>query len=193
VTPAKTSSGSPGGTKSRRLQWPFIGVVLVLIVLIILTPNLFSTGQAGLQTRAQLIVERAAPGDNTSYYVESIGTSTLYQSIDIGVALLPTWPYAGTVSQLRNWSWTNTSDSLVESAASAKNPVAVNVTVIYASSSGLRTEYVGIYGFDSNSTTLTLLAASLLAGETAPPTSTPFSDLPIFLTLAIGPAIGATS
>jgi hypothetical protein len=193
VTPAKTSKVGSERTRSRRLQWPFIGVVLVLIVLIILTPNLFTTGQAGLQTRAQLIVERAMPGGNTSYYVESIGTSTLYQSIAIGVAKLPSWPYTGTGSQVRNWTWTNSSNSLVLIATNAMNPAAVNVTVVYASSTGLRTEYVGVYGFDLNSTTRTLQAISLFPGETAPPASTSLSNLPIFLTLAIGPVKGATT
>jgi hypothetical protein len=194
VTPTKTSGASSDSSGSRRLRWPFIGIVLVLVVLIILTPNLFATGQAGLQTRAQLIVERPTPGGNTSYYVESIGTSTLYQSIAIGVAKLPSWPYIGTVTQLRNWTWTNGSDTLVWTATSSVNPVAVNVTVIYASSTGLRTEYVGVYGFDdTNSTTPTLLAIGLLSIETSPPSSTPLSELPMFLTLAIEPAKGATT
>jgi hypothetical protein len=193
VTPTKTSGASSDGTGSRRLRWPFIGVALVLVVLIILTPDLFATGQAGLQTRAQLIVERPTTGGDTGYYVESIGTSTLYQSIAIGIVRLPFWPYNGTSTELRNWSWTNASNVLVWIATNSTNPVAVNVTVVYASSAGLTTEYIGVYGFDLNSTTMTLQAISLLPGETVPAFSTPLSQLPIFLTLAIGPVKGATT
>jgi len=187
-----TSSPNAGGASSRQLQWPFIGVVVLLVVLIILTPNLFSSGGAGLQTRAQLIVERAAPDGNTTFYVESIGTSTLYQSITVGLAPLPTWPYTGTSSELRGWTWTNASEALVLIATSARNPVAINVTVKYANPSGVPTEYVGVYGFDLNETTLTLQSVNLLPGASAPPPSTPLADLPIFLLLAIQTASGPT-
>ncbi|MGA7861434.1 MAG: hypothetical protein WCB19_06215 [Thermoplasmata archaeon] len=187
-----TSSPNAGGASSRQLQWPFIGVVVLLVLLIILTPNLFSSGSAGLQTRAQLIVERAAPDGNTSFYVESIGTSTLYQSIAVGLAPLPGWPYTGTSSELRGWAWTNATETLALIATSATNPVALNVTVKYTNPSGVTTEYVGVYGFDLNETTLRLQSVNLLPGASAPPPSTPLADLPIFLLLAIQTASGPT-
>jgi hypothetical protein len=182
-----------GADNSRQLRWPFIGVAALLVILIILTPNLFSSGGAGLQTRAQLIVERAAPGGNTSFYVESIGTSTLYQSIAVGLAPLPTWPYKGVASNVGDWRWTNASESLVLVVNNATNPVAVNVTVKYTDSSGVSTEYVGVYGFYLNATTLTLQAVNLLPGAGSPPASTPLADLPIFLLLAIQTTSGPTS
>ncbi len=192
---------SPGGRSrntgphraSRTSQWPFIGIVVLLIALIILTPNLFSSGSAGLQTRAQLIVERASTSGNTSFYVESIGTSTLYQSIAVGFAPMPAWPYSGTGTGIENWTWTNETDTLALVATSAANPVAVDVAVIYAvPSSGVTTEYIGMYGFYLNATTLTLDAVNLLPGAAAPPASTPLADLPIFLTLAISTPTGPT-
>jgi hypothetical protein len=177
---------------SRQRQWPFIGIVVLLIALIILTPNLFSTGSAGLQTRAQLIVEKASPGVNTSFYVESIGTSTLYQSIAVGFASMPAWPFKGAAADLANWTWTNVTDSLALVTSSSLNPVAVNVTVTYQSSPGLLTEYVGVYAFYLNDTTQSLDAMSLLPGVASPPSTTPLTELPIFVTLAIetpsGPA-----
>jgi hypothetical protein len=183
-----SSGGAPPksrGASSRSLQWPFVGVVVLLLVLIILTPDLFSSDTSGLQTRAQLIVERVAQENNTSYYVESIGTSTVYASISVGLARLPSWPYTGTTSGLSNWTWTNGTETLVLVATNAMNPVAVNVTVKYLAASGLTTEYVGAYGFDINATTMTLLAVNLLPGGTAPAASTPLSELPIYLLLAI--------
>ncbi|MGC2290162.1 MAG: hypothetical protein WA688_09965 [Thermoplasmata archaeon] len=185
-------SPKAGAASTRQLRWPFVGVAVLLIVLIILTPNLFSTGAAGLETRAQLIVERAAAGGNTSFYVESIGTSTLYRSVAVGLAPLPSWPYNGIASDVHGWSWTNGTDTLVLVATNATNPVAVNVTVKYIDPSGVSTEYVGVYGFNLNDTTLALQAVNLLPGAAAPPGSTPLADLPIFLLLAIQTASGPT-
>ena len=186
------STPTPRSTSTRSIQWPFIGVVVLLVVLIILTPNLFSSSTSGLQTRAQLIVERPAHDNNTSFYVESIGTSTLYASITVGVAPLPSWPYLGSMSTLGNWTWTNATETLVLVAASATNPLAINVTVKYLASSGVSTEYVGAYGFDLNATTLTLDAVNLLPGGSAPSASTPLVDLPIFLLLAIKTPTGSS-
>jgi hypothetical protein len=193
VSPAGNSRPKAAGTTSRQLQWPFVGVVVLLILLIILTPDLFSSAASGLQTRAQLIVERVAPGGNTSFYVESIGTSTVYQAIDVALAPLPSWPYAGSGTGLRNWTWTNATNTLVLVATNAMNPVVVNVTVKYTGTSGVSTEYVGVYGFYLNATTLTLDAVNLLPGGTAPPASTPLADLPIYLTLSIRTTTGITS
>jgi hypothetical protein len=188
----RVSATPAGGDQARQLRWPFIGVAALLVVLIILTPNLFSSGSAGLQTRAQLIVERASPGGNTSFYVESIGTSTLYQSISVGLARLPSWPYDGVVTSVGDWKWTNGSETLVLVVNNNTNPVAVNVTVKYTATSGISTEYVGVYGFYLNRTTLTLQAMNLLPGASAPPSSTPLTDLPIYLLLAIQTAGGPT-
>jgi hypothetical protein len=192
VTPRGNSSPLGADKTSRYSQWPFVGIVVLLVALILLTPNLFSTGSAGLQTRAQLIVERASPDGNTSFYVQSIGTSTLYQSIKVGFASIPGWPYNGTEAQLSNWTWTNGTEVLTLAASSPLNPVAVNVTVLYIVSSSLTTEYVGVYAFYFNETTMNLDGMGLLSGIAAPPTTTPLTELPIFLTLAIetptGPA-----
>lgn len=168
-----------------QLQWPFIGVAVLLVIVILLTPNLISSGGGSLQTRAQLIVDRPSLAGNTSFYVESIGTSTRYQSISVGLAALPSWPYAGNISQVRAWNWTNATQALALIDENATNPVAVNVTVKYTDPSGRMTVYVGVYGFHLNATTLTLQAMNLLLGASAPPPSTPLTELPIYLLLAI--------
>lgn len=105
---------------------------------------------------------------------------------------MPSWPYLGSMSTLGNWTWTNATETLVLVAASATNPLAINVTVKYLASSGVSTEYVGAYGFDLNATTLTLDAVNLLPGGSAPSASTPLVDLPIFLLLAIKTPTGSS-
>jgi hypothetical protein len=189
------SGGAPagpagGGATIQQLQWPFVGVAALLVILILLTPNLFSSGGGSLQTRAELIVDRPSLGGNTSFYVESIGTATRYQSIAVGLAALPAWPYHGNISQMQTWNWTNATDALVLIDQNATNPVALNVTVKYTDSSGATTVYIGVYGFNLNATTLTLQAMNLLPGASAPPPSTPLADLPIFLLLAVQTATG---
>jgi len=174
-----------GGDASRQLQWPLIGIVVLLVVLILLTPNLFSTSAGGLQTRAQLVVDRAPTGDVTNFYVESIGTSVRYQSIAVGLVGLPSWPFTGAVSKLTAWNWTNGTETLVLVVSNTTNPLAVNVTVKYVDPSGFTAEYVGVYGFYLNAATRMLEAITLLPGASAPPTATPLTDLPIFLLLSI--------
>lgn len=187
-TPRPVSGGDDRG---RQLQWPFVGVVVLLIVLILLTPNLFSTSGGGLQTRAQLIVDRASGVPRTSFYVESIGTSTRYDWIAIGVAAVPTWPFRGPASMLGPWNWTNTSQTLVLVVSNSTNPIAVNVSVRYTSPSGYLTDYVGLYAFYLNATTQILGAVSLLSTATAPPAATPLVDLPIYLALPIQTTTGS--
>jgi hypothetical protein len=179
-----------GSTPARHYQWPFIGVVVLLVVLILMTPSLFSSGAGSLPTRAQLIVDRPDPGGNTSFYVDSIGTSTRYQVIAVGLARLPDWPFIGSASAVSRWNWTNSTQTLILMVSAATNPVAVNVSVKYTDPSGVSAKYIGVYGFDFNTTTLTLNAENLLPGGTAPPASTPMADLPIYLLLPIQTSSG---
>jgi hypothetical protein len=167
------------------LQWPLAGVAVLLVVLILVTPELFANTSGGLQTRAQLIVDRAPSANATSYYVESIGTATRYQSITIGLATLPSWPYLGTVANITRWSWTNGSNTLVVAVTNGSSPVAVNVTVMYTDPSGATTEYGGVYGFYLNATSQRLETLPLNPGTTVAPTSTPLGNLPIFLLLSV--------
>ncbi len=185
-------SSDRGGDSWRHLHWPFIGVAVLLVVLILLTPDLFLTSSGGLETRAQLIVDRASIAGNTRFYVESIGTSTRYASIAIGLAPLPSWPYYGTATGVHGWNWTNGTQTLVLIAQAPANPVAINVTVKYVDPSGGTTEYVGVYGFDLNVTSQVLGAVTLLPGTTAPPATTPLFNLPIFLLLAVQTPSGRT-
>lgn len=188
--------GLPGSSRTestvRELQWPLVGVAVLLVILILLTPNLFPAGGGSLQTRAELIVDRPAVTGNTSFYVESVGTSTRYQDVAVGLYALPMWPYTGNISRVRAWNWTNATETLVLVDQNATIPVAVNVTVKYTDPSGMTTVYVGRYGFDLNATTLTWNAVNLLPGASTPPAATPVADLPIFLLLAIETSTGPT-
>ncbi|MCI4352876.1 MAG: hypothetical protein L3K14_05745 [Thermoplasmata archaeon] len=179
------SEAGPGGRPSRQLQWPFVGVVVLLVVLILLTPNLLATSAGGLQTRAQLVVDRATAGGPTSFYVESIGTTTRYESIAIGLTSPPFWPYSGSIGSLTRWNWTNGTETLALIVRSATNPVVVNISVKYTDPSGFTADYIGLFGFYLNATTHDLETMDLLPGGAGPMTATPLPDLPIFLLLAL--------
>ncbi len=159
----------------------------LLILLIFLTPALLATGSsppAGSPlTAAELIVDRAANANNTTYYVTSLSTSARYQSVALGFEELSVWPFTGAVSSLRAWHWENATNVLVVSATNASNPVAVNVTVKYTDPSGASAMYTGIFAFFVNRTTAELDASSLLHGLSPPPAVTPLSRLPIYLLL----------
>lgn len=191
MTLSGITSSSAGGPSSRQLHWPFAGLVVLLVALILLTPNLFATSGGGLGARAQLIVDRAVGDAKTSFYVESIGSSTRYHSIDVGVTSLSAWPYRGALAGLDGWNWTNGTEMLALVATNASNPVAVNVTVTFSNPTGFNAEYVGVYAFYFNATTQSLEAVSLLPGASPPPTSTPVADLPIFLLLSVRTPTGS--
>jgi hypothetical protein len=176
-----------GGNGDRRpLHWPFLGIVVLLVILIFLTPNLLGAGKGpaagSLPTEARLIVDRPPVGNATILYVESIGTSTRYQAIDIGVIGGVPWPFPGTGANLTGWTWSNASQVLVAKASATASSIAVNVTVRYTDPANVTVFYVGLYIFHLNGTAQLFEAVGLLPGLT-PPATTPVRDLPIYLLL----------
>ncbi len=168
---------------ARLPQWPFVGVVALLVVLILLTPTLSSSSAGSLTTTPELVVDRA-PGSNDSvFYVTSLSVSTRYSTIAIGLLDGLPWPYHGTLTGLSGWNWTNATDVLVLSTSTTANPVAVNVSVKYVDPSGAVAVYAGAFAFYLNSTSTQFVTLTLLVGATGPTVLTPVADLPIYLTL----------
>ena len=129
---------------------PLAATATLLIVLILFTPVLVSTGQPapGIFTQAELIVDRISGNGTTHLYVHGLGTTSRYSEIWVGIASGFDWFGSGGVPWATlNWSaWTNESEVLSLSILTAENPVAVNVTAYYTSPGGTAW-YVGVLAF----------------------------------------------
>ena len=136
---------------SRYAPLPLVAVTVLLVILILITPVLISSGQPGpsLLTQAELVVDRL-PGNTTiHFYVHGLGATVRYSSIRIGLSSGAfNWtPSKPVVWRSIDWSiWENHSDVVSTSIESIENPIALNITAFYASSSG-NAWYGGIVAF----------------------------------------------
>lgn len=171
------------------IPWPFVGVTVLLVVFILVTPVLLSIGSApGITSEAELIVDRVAGEPNLHFYVRALGSTDRYAEIRLGLADDFGWDGSGGVpwSTLVWGAWTNESDVLELSLNSSANPVAVNVTALFVSSGG-NALYVGILAFfvsGSSTSGETLFAASQTSGV-AVPASTAVSNSTLPLTILL--------
>ena len=155
------------------IPWPFVGVTVLLVVFILVTPVLLSIGTApGITTEAELIVDRVTGEPTFHLYVRALGATDRYAMIRLGLAYDFSWDGIHGVpwSQLAFTAWTNESDALELDLETDYNPVAVNVSADYVSSGGSAL-YVGILAFfvaGSATSGETLFAASSTSGIAVP-------------------------
>ena len=179
---------------SEYAPWPFVGVAVLLVILILVTPILLSTSghpAPGVLTEAILVVDRVPGGNVTYFYVVAYGEAIRYAGIQIGVAVNFSWN-GGSV----NWSglrWSefhNASDTVTVSFNSSSDPVAVNVSASYVSSAG-NALYVGELAFyvGPASSGSDVYSVSATAGV-FPPAPTPVSNAtqPFYIILSTGKA-----
>lgn len=176
--------------------WPFAGVTVLLVVLILLTPVLISYGQPGpgVLTQAELIVDRVPGVGPTFFYVVGYDSTTRYAGIWVEVAENFSWDGSGSVNWTAlNWSerW-NVSDAVVVAFNSTSDPVALNVTAYYVSPNG-NAVYLGELAFfvgpGPGPMGTALYAASLTAGVYVPSvTPVDNNSLPLRVALALGPS-----
>ena len=194
-----TSPGPAGGPADdggrRRLHeyfpWPLVGVAVLLVILILVTPVLLSTGAppaAGtIFTQARLLVDRV-PGENvTTLYVEAEEPTVRYASVVITWADGFNWTGSGAPgwATLR-WSVVlNQSQVLAVVLPVTSNPVAINVTALY-NANGVA-YYVGVFAFYVTNATAatpdTVFAVTTTSGVTVP-ASIPVATLPVIVPLA---------
>ena len=166
----------------RYFPLPFVGVSVLLVLLIFLTPNLLLGGRpaaGSLATEAELTIDRAPGANVTHFYVNGLST-VRYTVIRALICTNLTWPAP---TSLSNLTWTNVSwgtDVLAAQFASAADPLAVNVTATYVDAAGTAVEYYAIYEFDLAGGSL--YGAPLVAGESSFG-ATPLASLPITLLL----------
>ena len=169
---------------------PFVAVTVLLIVLILITPVLVSSGQPapGILTQAELVVDRLPGNATMHFYVHGLGTTVRYAEIWIGVALGFNWSAVSrTPWRSLHWNiWQNDTFVLTSSYASDDNPIALNVTAYYSSSGG-SAWYGGVLAFyvTSGASGQVLNAVSETT-SVAVPGSVPVdnSSLPFPITLA---------
>lgn len=169
--------------ESGPLQWPFVGLAVLLVLLVLATPGLLGLGKptaGSLGSEPVLDLYRSTAGNATHFYVHGV-TSVAYAQVDVGLARLPSWPGPLGGVGLAWSNWTNQTDTLSVSVVSAVNPVAVNVSVEFVDPSGMRALYVGVYVFNVSAGTVYL--ASLLPALNPGLSSLAVTDLPQSLPL----------
>ncbi|HEV2448885.1 MAG TPA: hypothetical protein VGU43_00540 [Thermoplasmata archaeon] len=169
------------------LQWPLLGVVALLVLLLLLTPSLLSPGApvAGSPaTQAVLVVYREARPTPMLQLIVQGASPSEYTNLSIGISRPFAWPPANGGHDLQFFRWANASAAVFVTALDAPLPVAVNVSAIYSDPNGNTAYYTGLYAFNVTGNALVILTLSpSLAGQA--PTSLPLADLPQPLPLAL--------
>lgn len=171
--------------------WPFVGGTLLLIVLILLTPNLLTAGapSAGsLETQAELIID-VTPGTPSGHvYLEGVGSTVRYASMTLNLFPNISWPPPHALASMR-WPdpvvHTNTLDALATTNATS---FAVNASAVYIDSAGVRVDYSGSYAFNGSTGMLQTVALRPGEGTFSP---TPLSALPMVILLNVVPSTGS--
>jgi hypothetical protein len=144
----------PPGRLAVYAPWPLVGVSLLLVAIIVLTPVLVANTHQpgpGLLTQAELVVDKI-PLNTTPlhFYIWALGETIRYDSIHFGLATAFDWnATAGATPPWSSLNWTqwyNGSDVLSVIVSSSANPVALNISAHYVSPSG-STWYVGLLAF----------------------------------------------
>lgn len=168
---------------------PLVGAAALLAVLILLTPNLLSTGSpsaGSLESQAELLVDRASSQSNVTHlYLRGIGLAR-YTSLEIDWAQLPD---TAAPSNLSGVTWTERAEGneSLELATSTPAPVfAVNATAVYVDASGAGVSYAASFAFQWVGGTLVTTAYGSATGASP----TPVSQLPLVLLLVQGPYAG---
>lgn len=143
----------PPGRLGMFAPWPLVGVTVLLVALIIFTPQLVTNGHqpaVGILTQAELVVDKVVGNSTFHFYVWALGEEVRYNQINIGVNGSLNW--TGTTSIV--WSnltwnrWYNGTDVLSEIVSSTDNPVALNISAYYYSpSTSSGAWYVGLFAF----------------------------------------------
>jgi len=149
----------PPGRLGTLAPWPLVGVAVLLVVLILFTPELVSNGlqpSPGIRTQAELVVDKTVTNSSYHFYVWALGETIRYEWISIGVATDLNWTGTGPVPfAALNWtSWHNGSEVLSVIVSTSANPVALNITARYVSPGG-NACYEGLLAFYVASTTPT--------------------------------------
>jgi hypothetical protein len=170
----------------RYLPAPLVATAVLLVLLILLTPVLAPNGPpaAGtIFTQAELIVDRVASSNLTTFYLRALGSTARYAEVSVWAATGFPWTN-GFPSPPLNWSpIVRQPDLVAYQFNSTANPIALNISLLY-SSGGSQAYYVGVFAFyvgtSIGSSTLSLFSVSTTPGTSlgSGVNSEPLSGLP---------------
>jgi hypothetical protein len=169
-------------------HWPFLGIVVILIVLILLTPTLTPGGPpaGSVPTQGSVVVDHRSGSNTTHLYVRGLGT-VRYQSIDVGLSSNVSWPAPPNAKNLTFTNWTNQTYVVVLGVSYVSNPTALNVSVVYVDQSGTTATFIGLFVLFVQLDVL--YVTPMLPGLAGIP-PTPLVDLPVSLLLETAPSPG---
>lgn len=163
-------------------------LALLLVVLILITPVLFSTGPpaaGSLLAQAELIVDRVAGDNTTHFYIRGFGATVRYSQMSIETAGNFTWTGSFPSAPLAWALEANGTDLLTLVLASTENPIVLNVSALYQVS-GSSARYVGEVAFEFATpagSSGEMLYASTSTPGLAVASTTSVSNLPLILLL----------
>jgi len=201
IPPLGTRFRRPPGRLGVYAPWPLVGVTVLLVALIVFTPQLVSNGHqpaVGILTQAELVVDKVAGNSSFHFYVWALGEEVRYNRINLGVASTFSWTGNTTLvwSNLTWNRWYNGTDLLSEIVSTSANPVALNISAYYYSpSTSSSTWYVGVFAFFVGSTPVSgesLYSATPTSGvAVTSPLVVSNSTLPVTILLSnVGPGGG---
>jgi hypothetical protein len=175
-------------------QWPFVGVAVLLVALIFLTPSLLSQpghpSAGSPASQAELIVDKATSAGPVNVYLRALGI-VRWTNLSVGVlAGNLAWPPPPSGSVNWTWrNWTNASALVSLSLVVAHATFALNVTAVYVDPSGAVVAYGGVYEVHATNSDLAIAPVSPPGSMVGP---APLASLPLALLLAsIPPPRGA--
>jgi hypothetical protein len=121
-------------TAARLIPAPLAALALLLVVLILLTPVLFSYGPpaaGSLVTQAELIVDQVSGSNLTTFYVRALGNTIRYADMSIEVATDFNWTGSFPSGALDWQPGAQGKQVLTVLMNTTANPVALNVSAFY--------------------------------------------------------------
>lgn len=161
---------------------PLVGAAVLLAVLIVLTPNLLSTGSpaaGSLESQAELIIDRAPSENVTHLYLRGLGL-VRYANLSLLWSSFNGTSAPGSPIGLGIGGAVGGTDVLSVNEATGAASFVVNATAVYVDATGLSVTFTGDWAFVWSSGLLVTTPYGSVAG--ASPTAP--SQLPLILLLS---------